>query len=67
MTRPSTRAILAMMMQELSDHGWPSEETWAAACRATGRAPPKPLPTGNTVTWLEAAAAKEPRRFDPDA
>ena len=35
--------VLRRMMKELAADNWPSEETWADACRLLGRPVPAPL------------------------
>lgn len=67
MTHPenTTDSVTALraLMDDLVQHGWPTESTWAAACVAVGRTPPEALDGGKPVSIFEAACAP-PRQFD---
>ena len=59
--RKTARSVLETMMRELGKHDWPSDKTWADACRIVGWPVPPPLPVSDArVSVLEAAV--EPSR-----
>lgn len=67
MPRLSAVVVLRRMMDELAADNWPSEQTWADACRVTGRPVPSPLATvgGKGISTLDLMGQTETRRFNP--
>lgn len=56
------KVVLARMMKELAEHDWPTDETWAAACRVLGRAPPRKLRAGKPQNILTLPLGGLPKR-----
>lgn len=56
-------SVLGRMMDELARDSWPTEATWAEACRLVGRPVPAALDSGKSVSLLEAVTSG-PRRFE---
>lgn len=64
--RLSAKEVLARMMHELATNDWPTEATWADACRVLGRKVPRPIQevAGEPMNALASMNA-QPMEFKP--